>query len=165
MTATISWPARLPLPTFEGTSLEQQDSCLRTEMEAGPARQRRRFTQAPTRMPVRWRFRDVDFATFEAWFKLKVGSGANWFSLALLGGIGLATHEARFLGQGGAPYKAVPNRGGVWIVTSVLEIRERPMLDEGALEILLEEDVVVLFANIQTLHSTLHVGLPVSIRW
>jgi hypothetical protein len=25
--------------------------------------------------------------------------------------------------------------------------------------------VVVLFANIQTLHSTLHVGLPVSIRW
>ena len=165
MTTTISWPNRLPLPTFEGTSLEPQDSCLRTEMEAGPARQRRRFTQAPTRMPVRWRFRDVDFATFEAWFKLKVGSGAIWFSITLLGGTGLATHEARFLGQGGVPYKAVPSRGGIWIVTSVLEIRERPVLDEGALEILLAEDVVVLFANIDALHTTLHVGLPVSIRW
>ena len=67
--------------------------------------------------------------------------------------------------RGTPPTRRCPAGAGAWIVTSVLEVRERPMLDEGALEILLAEDVVVLFANIQTLHSTLHVGLPVSIRW
>ena len=71
MTTTLSWPSRLPLPTFDGMSVEPQDACLRTEMEAGPARTRRRFTQVPTRIPVRWRFGPVDFATFEARFRLK----------------------------------------------------------------------------------------------
>jgi len=165
MTTLISWPARLPLPTYDGYALEPGSAVTRTDMESGPARQRRRFTQTPTRIPVRWRFRDVDFATFEAWFRLKLTDGGDWFGISLLGGIGIAAHEARFVGQGNAPYKAVPSRGGAWIVTSVLEIRERPMLDEGALDILLAEDVVALFANIQTLHSTLHAGLPVSIRW
>jgi hypothetical protein len=165
MTTAISWPSRLPLPTYDGYALEPESAVTRTDMESGPARQRRRFTQTPTRIPVRWRMSAVDFATFEAWFRLKLDDGADWFAISLLGGSGIVAHEARFVGQGNTPYKAVPSRGGAWIVTSVLEVRERPMLDEGALEILLAEDVVVLFANIQTLHSTLHVGLPVSIRW
>ncbi|WP_173975895.1 hypothetical protein [Magnetospirillum sp. LM-5] len=165
MTTLVSWPARLPLPTFDGYALEPQDATSRTDMEAGPARQRRRFTGTPTRIPVRWRFRDVDFATFEAWFRLKLADGADWFAISLLGGIGIAAHEARFVGQGNAPYKAVPGRGGVWIVTSVLEIRERPMLDEGALDILLAEDVSGLLAAIDALHSTVHAGLPGANPW
>jgi len=165
MTNLQSWPARLPLPTYDGYALEPESAVTRTDMESGPARQRRRFTQTPTRIPVRWRLSQTDFATFEAWFRLKLADGAEWFAVDLLSGIGVAGHEARFPGQSGSPYRAVPGRGGTWIITSVLEIRERPMLDAGALEILLAEDVVVLFANIQTLHSTLHVGLPVSIRW
>lgn len=162
---SLSWPTRLPLPTYDGYALEPESSVTRTDVESGPARQRRRFTQTPTRIPVRWRFQDVDFATFEAWFRLKLADGADWFAISLLGGIGIAAHEARFVGQGNAPYKAAPSRGGVWIVTSVLEIRERPMLDKGALEILLAEDVVVLFANIAALHTTLHVDLTDPIRW
>lgn len=154
-----------PLPTYDGYALEPESAVTRTDMESGPARQRRRFTQTPTRIPVRWRMSAVDFATFEAWFRLKLDDGGDWFAISLLGGSGIVAHEARFVGQGNAPYKAVPSRGGAWIVTSVLEIRERPMLDAGALDILLAEDVVALFSNIQTLHSTLHVGLPVSIRW
>jgi hypothetical protein len=165
MTTAISWPARLPRPTFDGYALEPQDATSRTDMEAGPARQRRRFTGTPTRIPVRWRMSQIEFATFEAWFRLKLADGTDWFAINLLGGIGIAAHEARFVGQSNTPYKAVPSRGGAWIITSLLEVRQPPMLDEGALDILLAEDVVGLFANIQTLHSTLHVGLPVSIRW
>ncbi|EME70994.1 hypothetical protein H261_05394 [Paramagnetospirillum caucaseum] len=165
MTTTISWPVRLPLPTFDGYAIEPQDATSRTDMEAGPARQRRRFTGTPTRIPVRWRLSQTDFATFEAWFRLKLADGAEWFAIDLLGGVGVTGHEARFLGQSNAPYKAVPSRGGIWIVTSVLEIRERPMLDEGALEILLAEDVPALFATIDMLHSALHAGLPVTNRW
>ena len=44
MTTTISWPARLPLPTYDGYALEPESAVTRTDMESGPARQRRRFT-------------------------------------------------------------------------------------------------------------------------
>jgi hypothetical protein len=157
---TISWPARLPLPTYDGYAVEPQDATTRTDMEAGPARQRRRFTSVPTRVPVRWRLSQMDFATFEAWFRLKISGGAEWFAIDLLSGIGVAPHEARFLGQGGSPYRAVPSRGGTWIVTSVLEVRQRPILDEGTLDILLEAEPVALLVAIGQLHSILHAGLP-----
>jgi hypothetical protein len=165
MTTTISWPARLPLPTFDAYALEQQDATSRTDMESGPARQRRRFTAVVTHVPVRWRLSQNNFATFEAWFHLKIRDGAEWFALDLLSGIGIASHEARFLGQSGSPYRAVPSRGGIWTVTSTLEVRQRPTLDEGALEILLAEDVTALFVNIAALHSILHADLPVTNSW
>ena len=94
-----------------------------------------------------------------------MADGAEWFAVDLLSGLGIAGHEARFPGQSGSPYRAVPSRGGAWIVTSVLEVRKPPQLDEGALDIILSEDVPVLFADISTLHAILHVGLPVGIRW
>lgn len=165
MTTTISWPARLPRPTFDGYALEPQDATSRTDMEAGPARQQRRFTGTPTRIPVRWRMSQIEFAAFEAWFRLKLADGAEWFAVDLLSGIGVAGHEARFPGQSGSPYRAVPGRGGTWIVTSVLEVRKPPLLDEGALDIILSEDVGGLFAAIDTLHSTLHAGLPGVSPW
>ena len=40
-----SWPTTLPLPTVEGYGIRSGEAILRTEMEAGPARQRRRFTR------------------------------------------------------------------------------------------------------------------------
>lgn len=165
MTTLPSWPARLPLPTTDGYALEPESATARTDMEAGPARQRRRYTGTPTRIPVRWRMSAVDFATFEAWFRLKLADGSDWFSVSLLGGVGIVAHDARFVAQSGMPYRAVPTRGGAWIVTSVLEVRQRPMLDEGALDILLTEDVSALFLDIAALHNALHAGLPLSIRW
>jgi hypothetical protein len=165
MTTLVSWPARLPLPTYDGYALEPESATARTDMEAGPARQRRRFTGTPTRIPVRWRMSQIEFATFEAWFRLKLADGAEWFAVDLLSGIGIAGHEARFPGQSGNPYRAVPGRGGTWIVTSVLEVRKPPLLDEGALDILLSEDLSGLLAAIDALHLTLHAGLPGVSPW
>ncbi|CUW39670.1 conserved protein of unknown function [Magnetospirillum sp. XM-1] len=165
MATTVSWPDKLPLPTFENYGIEPQDGVLRTEMEAGPARQRRRYTQTPTRIPVRWRFTQWEFGIFEAWYKWKGKEGATWFSMDLLGGLGIVAHEARFVGSGNSPYKANPQRGGPgqgsrWIVTTTLEIRERPVLTEPALNIVLAEDVTGLFAAITSLHATVHTTMP-----
>ena len=170
MPATVSWPDKLPLPTFEGYGIEPQDGVLRTEMEAGPARQRRRYTQTPSRIPVRWRFSQLEFGIFEAWYKWKGKEGATWFSMTLLGGIGMGPHEARFVGSGNSPYKASPQRGGLgqgarWIVTTTLEIRERPVLSEPALNIVLAEDLARLFAAIDSLHATVHQGLSGPAAW
>lgn len=170
MTTTITWPGRLPLPTLDSYAVQPQDSIARTDMEAGAARTRRRYTSSPSRIPVRWRFTALEFGLFEAWFHVKVTDGAEWFAVDLLGGLGLSGHEARFLGDGGTSYKAQPQRGGPgdgprWIVTALLEVRNRPLLSGDALDLALSEDIAALFADVSCLHSTLHAGLPDSIRW
>jgi hypothetical protein len=81
--------------------------------------------------------------------------GAEWFAIDLLGGIGQTGHEARFIGQGNSPWRAVPARGGVWIVTSLLEIRARPVLSAEALDVALAEDVPGLLSAVDLLHTTL----------
>ena len=63
---TNRWPDRLPLPTVDGYGIRPGEAILRTEMEAGPARQRRRYTQVPSRITVRWVLRREQFALFEA---------------------------------------------------------------------------------------------------
>ncbi len=46
---TLRFPKRLPYPTVEGYSIRPDEAIIRTDMEAGPARQRRRYTQTPTK--------------------------------------------------------------------------------------------------------------------
>ncbi|MBL6934095.1 MAG: YcaO-like family protein [Alphaproteobacteria bacterium] len=125
---SISWPATLPLPSIEGYGVHPGEAILRTEMEAGPARQRRRFTSVPSRISVRWVLRRDQFALFEAWYRWHAKEGGEWFGIDLLGGLGLVTHEARFTRQ----FAARPLPGNRWEVTSELEIRERPVLTEDA---------------------------------
>ncbi len=93
------WPARLPLPTLEGYGVQPGEAVLRTEMEAGPARQRRRFTDVPSRIAVRWVLRPDQFALFEAWYRWVAAEGGAWFEMDLLGGLGLLPQEARFTRQ------------------------------------------------------------------
>lgn len=51
---TITFPKRLPYPTVEGYSIRPDEAIIRTDMEAGPARQRRRYTQTPSKISVKW---------------------------------------------------------------------------------------------------------------
>ena len=74
----ITWPNTLPLPSVEGYGLTPQEAVLRTDMESGPARQRRRFRQTPTRITVRWLFSEFEFALFEAWYKYHADEGGQW---------------------------------------------------------------------------------------
>ena len=142
----VSWPATLPLPTIEGYDIHPGEAILRTEMEAGPARQRRRYTQVPSRISVRWTLRRTQLAVFEAWYRWQAKEGGEWFAIELLGGIGLVAHEARFTRQFAA--RLLPaNR---WEVTSELEIRERPVLNEDALGLAITEDIEALLASLDS---------------
>ena len=162
MSDLISWPDTLPRPTFEGYAVEPVDSVLRTEMESGPARQRRRFTHTPTRIPVRWRFSSEEMGIFESWLEHKAEAGGAWFTVDLLGGQGMTAHEARIMGTGSSPYKATAQRGGPgeggvrWIVTSTLEVRERPVLIEEALDLFLSEDSAGLLSAMDELNKAIH---------
>ena len=96
---TITFPKRLPYPTVEGYSIRPDEAIIRTDMEAGPARQRRRYTQTPSKIAVKWIMSPEQFCLFEAWYKYYAKEGAEWFVITLLGGIGLTEQEARFTQQ------------------------------------------------------------------
>ena len=158
---SIQWPAILPLPTVESYAIRPGEAILRTEMEAGPARQRKRFTQVPARISVRWVMRRDQFALFEAWYRWHAKEGGEWFLIDLIGGIGLGAHEARFT----RPFEARLKSGVLWEITSELEIRERPILSQDALAIALDSDLAALFHDTDTLHALLHSGLPGPYVW
>ena len=151
------WPQNLPLPTIAGYGVAPGEAILRTEMEAGPARQRRRFTQVPSRVTVRWVMDDWKYALFESWYKHKAKEGTVWFDINLYGGIGTAVQEARFAGQ----FQASLIGGGHWEVTSEIEIRDRPVLSEGAMEVALTEDITGLIAAINHFGAAVNRNLPI----
>ena len=154
---TITWPPTLPLPTVDGYNVEPGDTIIRTEMDAGLARQRRRFTDSPTRLSVRWIMRRDQYAIFEGWYRWHAKEGANFFTINLLGGLGLLDQEARFTKQFTSRLLA---GGTLWEVRSELEIRERPVLNEGATGIVLSENVIGLTNSINSLHFLVHIDLP-----
>lgn len=163
MATTLDWPEeRLGLPLLPGYGIEPQEGIARTDMDAGPARQRRRSTSPPTRFPVRFLFSALQFGLFEGWYKHRAEEGAAWFNITLLSGTGLGLHEARFMGQ----YKAAPasgkdrQAGAVWDVSTVLEIRERPVLSELALQVFMDSEPSVLFSTIDAFTHLVEFEFP-----
>tara|TARA_B100000700_G_scaffold189815_1_gene209166 strand:- start:36821 stop:37183 length:363 start_codon:yes stop_codon:yes gene_type:complete len=76
-----TWPPNLPdRPDASGYSEKPTSQVVRSSMEAGPAKVRRRFTAAPTDMTLRYDLlsrEGVD--TFEAFFNNDLAGGALAF--------------------------------------------------------------------------------------
>jgi hypothetical protein len=151
------WPDLLPKPTVQGYTLQPEKNVLRTEMDSGPARQRRQFTQVPTVVTVRWRMNQEQLALFQSWFRWRAWSGASWFQVELLNGLGIQSQEARFWG----PYKAnAIHRALFWEITAKLEVRNPPMMSAGALDLLITGDNVDFTTQANRLHTLLHSSWP-----
>ncbi len=122
-----SWPTTLPPPETPGFMLKPVQAFDRTQMDDGPARQRRRFRQPPTIIPISW-FLDsqIKMGTFEAWYYYELEDGAAWFTVDLKNGQGVTSCEARFV----KVWEASLLGGSKWIVKAELEIRTRPMMTE-----------------------------------
>ena len=118
------FPPSLPIAVQDGYTLEPVNPVIRTEMEGGPQRQRRRFTQASTFYNIKWIFTLDEFATFEKWHKEDIYDGASWFNnLELLNGQGVTNQTARFIEM----WKASPRSGKGMIVSAKIETRTRPL--------------------------------------
>jgi hypothetical protein len=78
-----AWPGALPsLPTYVGSSETPPDTTLRTPMDAGPAKVRRRFTSGPRVLPIRlvMTATQLNAATpngFDAFFVTDTSGGAD----------------------------------------------------------------------------------------
>lgn len=118
-----SWPITLPRPLVSGYGLNPVDQTIRTDMETGSARVRRRSAARLDMLDVGWKLTDAQMDIFRAWFEdgaTGAAGGAAWFAVDLaLGDGGILNEEARFNGA----WKASLLPGMNWQVSARLEVR------------------------------------------
>lgn len=125
----IQYPDYLPVPLRDSYGFEMEDPMIRSDLQSGRVRQRRRHTKVPTYSSVQWLMTDLQARMFEAWWEEVLISGTEWFEMPLktpLGG--LQNYQSRFRGA----YRG-PTLVGVslWRFTAELELLERPILPPG----------------------------------
>lgn len=85
-----AWPeSTLPLLNINKFGYKSADNNLaRTDMEAGPARQRRRFTTGPKTLEASWVLSAAQLALFETFHDVTVEGGSAWFTMPVpIGGL------------------------------------------------------------------------------
>jgi hypothetical protein len=92
---------------------------------------------------------------FDAWYQWKGKAGAEWFIIPLRSGLGVIDHVARFTRQ----YEAPLSSGGFWLVTVELEVRDRPVLSEAELDILLDSSWADLSGAVTGLDTLANITL------
>ena len=115
-----AFPSTLPSPTRSGYTVSPEQAFVRTDFESGFARQRQRYTDAPERMNVTWRFKPAEMDTFMQFFRGDIHHGTDFFTIDLNIGDGIKTVDARFT----APYEAMLLPGNNWEVQGQIEVRE-----------------------------------------
>lgn len=119
-----SWPAALPSPKNAGYAISPTNQTVRTDMEVGLARQRRRTADRADHVSVRWLFTDAELDTFRTWFESDTDAqgGASWFTVTLyLGNTGSTSVDARFIGP---PTITASSCTDHWDVAATLEVLE-----------------------------------------
>jgi hypothetical protein len=118
-----SWPTTLPKINLAGYGIAPVDQTVRTDMEGGAARSRRRTTARNDKITPQWVMTDAQFSIFRAWFDnaaTGAAGGAGWFTIsAAIGATGMTSVEARFIG----PFKSSALGALRWSVSGELELR------------------------------------------
>jgi len=122
---TVYYPVGLPVGLHSGRSYQLQSPLLRSDLESGRARQRRRFTNVPMGAKINWLFNDSEGQLFEVWWRDQLVDGSLWFECPLDTPIGFQDYTCRFTGVYSGPSRVGPN---LWAYSAELELRERAVL-------------------------------------
>lgn len=117
--STPTFPTTLPGMLMRNYSLKPINNAIRTEMESGPARMRRRYISVPTEVTVQWLFSLAELNTFQTFYRNTIFDGVAWFNIKIVDGRGEGTFLARFK----EPYRAATEaREHMWVVDATLEV-------------------------------------------
>lgn len=122
-------PKMIPACSVDGYKISPQNATVRTEMETGPARQRRLSASTPTQLSVKWILSRLEFKVFEAWFKHTIFDGTAWFLMPVDNGMGLTHTDCRFVG----PYSVELASKGIYNVSANIEVRTMPVISKEEL--------------------------------
>ena len=118
-----AYPSTLPAPLAAGYAVRPVDQTIRTEMDVGAARVRRRTRARLDRVPVSWVYTDAQLATFRTWFDEDTGAagGAAWFDITLkVDGGGTTAVEGRFMAAPSYDFLGAD----LWRASAELEVRD-----------------------------------------
>ena len=117
-----NWPTSLGNPQFSGYELETVDQTVRTDMDGGAARVRRRSTATPDHTSLRFIFDQAQMATFRDFWESDFMYGAAWVNMPVKTGrvSGLSVKECRPLK---GTFKAVLVSDKLWSVDFQVEVR------------------------------------------
>lgn len=117
MAASITWPSTLPLPLQSGSSETPPKNAIRTEMDAGPAKVRRRYTAAARAFSLRYHMTAAQIGTFDT-FYVTTSQGQ---SLAFTWNHPRTNDacEGRFI-PGSAQYSSIDHEGDVSVQIEIL---------------------------------------------
>ena len=122
--AAYAFPSELPGPLVSGYSATRQDPILRTGMDAGAPRARRRYTDTADYLDCSWAFDQAEMNIFKWFYEETLNDGLEWFDMDVdVGGqenvIGKQTYECRFR----RVYQARARLCNQWTVSGSLELR------------------------------------------
>lgn len=104
---------------------------MRTDMEVGPARQRRIASAMPTDLSFNLMLLSrQELAIMETWYKYTLYNGAAWFRMPVDCGSGLVETDVRFTDT----YTVTPRGKDVWEVQCKCECREMPVKTVAEME-------------------------------
>lgn len=160
-----TWPASFELPTTSFSGAQEANS-IRTSMDSGAVRQRRRFTAERLVLSVKWQFSDLEMAVFTAFHKFRLNLGNDYFIMNLPVGGDVQPHTVRFVdGKFAQAYADVMH----WDVTAQLEVLERYVIDEALMSVYLavgfgESEISTLLAAFDGVHFAVHTTLHTNLN-
>lgn len=107
-----SWPASLPQrPSYPGYGEAPQSQVLKSDMDAGPPKRRRRFTAGTRTLSVQYDLTEQQVEDFKSFFYGELAAGALPFEWT-----DPRTGEpvSAIAGDGSPPYQIQPLSGGDW---------------------------------------------------
>lgn len=105
MSDVAEWPTSLPYPSANNYQEQPQSQVIRTGMDAGIDKVRRRFTSGTRQFSCMWYFTHEQLATFELWFYHTIAAGSLPFTMPKPrhGMSGTPTINVRFYVNRGEP--------------------------------------------------------------
>ena len=124
----IAYPDFLPGPLLAGYTLNQQSNLLRSEMDSGQARVRRRFANVPSTISATWTFTAEQSAWFEYFIDDSLSGGIAWFEMPIKSPFGISICALRFISS---PLESCsPLSPTRWQYKANIELKTRPTLSE-----------------------------------
>jgi hypothetical protein len=155
----IVYPSNmLPRPLIDGYGLTALPSTVRTDMDNGFARMRRRFTRAPTIATVAWNMPATDFGLFDSWWRSVLLDGTSWFLLPMRNGVS----DDHWLVRGIQPPEAALLTADVYKITWRLEVDAVAYLSADDVAAIIASQAPTLAAETAALHTFVHVDYPAS---
>jgi hypothetical protein len=142
----IKFPSNLPAPLLSDHSLKQQSNLLRTKMDSGHSRVRRRFKSVSTVNKASWLLKNAEAAAFEGFIEHALYGASAWFLMDVLTPLGMVEHEVRFITSPMEDYKAL--NALWWQYSAQIEIKQRAIIsEEQTAESLLNPNTTTQFTD------------------